>query len=301
MRTRIPAVLCTLLVFGACQSMRESDNDVPDSLLAYVPQSGQTHIEEARQRRGEVMEQKAIAMRDENEVESYLQLAQEDLEVLQLRYEEASKQVAHVKQFGSNEELEAAERRRDEVDNAVRLARAKVDYYEDLTKLGEVRVAWIEKRAELADARYQLAKAKAVSELDRPVAENVDLGDLRSEVAQLEDEVQRAAMEVEVARQRAELQSEFVAERQDGVPEGFRMNEIAKADDVFSAEFVDRGSDPLIREASAERERSRQAPESDGEGASEQPSNRGNDGGDKDGADNFLGGEPTTGGNDGRD
>lgn len=242
-------VCCFLLAttFG-CQSTGPAS--VPSAMLAYVPESGRREVEQSRQQLDAANEELAIARRDADEVDSLVNLSRNDLDVACARHEEAVEQTEHAERYGSRKELDAMTERREEAQDAVRLARAKVRYYEDLQSLARERVVWIQERVALADARHELTKAEAVAELDRPVAKDLDITAYGEAVAVLEDEVARLAVEVEVARRRAVLQADFVDAMRQRVPETFRLNEIAPIDEVFFSELAADKPDPLVREAS---------------------------------------------------
>jgi hypothetical protein len=219
---------------------------VGDGLLAYVPQEQQEEIEDARRRRGEIVDQIAVARRDLSEVESFQRLADENLGTLASRAKEARLRVKHARQYDSTDEMDTAQIRRDELEAAKRLQEAKAAYYDDLEELAKQRIELLKRQANLWDARLELEKAEAVSELDRPAAKEVDVGEHRCEVNRLADQVEQARIETLVARERAKLRRTFVEQRAEAVPESLQLEPIEPADSVFKAvpEEVSEASPP---------------------------------------------------------
>ena len=238
--------LCLFLCLFGCQSTSRNEPPmVKGGLLAYVPESGQKSIEQARHRRGELNEQLAAAHRDRAEAESHLELSRANLKALRLKVSEARDRAKHARRFGSNSEFDAAQTNRDEVEAAVRLADARLAYYEVLRDLADRRIDLLGARVTLADARFELAKARAVSGLDRPVAEQVDVDDHRHAVEHFADEVERARIEALVARERVRLRSTFAESCVDGVPEGLQFGRIEPMASLFRSDAYDSQQDRL--------------------------------------------------------
>ncbi len=234
------STLSLLALCVACQSTPDwqhtDSNDVRNSLLAYVPKSDQHAIDQARQERGAIAEELAAAKRDRDATRSRLDLANDDLSVVQMRLREAKNQSDHAERYGDQQEYDKSKHRVDDAEAAVRLARAKVAYYQDMSTLAGKREELLQARGRLANAMFDLAKAEAVSKLDRPIAKQIDVDARRETVHRMADDARRAALEAKVARRRVNLQSDLVAQRREQVPDAFRMNEIASTDTVLSAD-----------------------------------------------------------------
>jgi hypothetical protein len=218
--------LVLLACSSACKSTRSRLAPPPPAvdtgLLAHVPEPEQARIEEARARHAEAREDLAAAQRELAQVSSQLDLAESERASARSRLTDARTACKHARQFGSNEDFANAQSRREEAEAAVRYAAARVDYYEDGKELAERRVDLMEERVDLAAARLELAKARAISELDRPVAADVDVDDYRHAVSAAADDVENARIEALVARERVKLRADFLGHRAEAVPEPLR-------------------------------------------------------------------------------
>lgn len=224
---------CTL----GCQSTDwDGSPPVEDSWLAYVSdEDRQQQMDEARQRQDRLNQQLAAARSDLAESDSLLGLAESHLDALRVQLDRARDRIDHVRRFGTNTEFDAAQQRRDEIEAAVRLAESKASYYQAMQDLARERVTLLDLRADLADARLELAKARAVSELDRPVAEEIDVDDHRHTVRSLADRVEQARIDALVARELVKLRKEFVERKTSDVPQPLRTQEVEPIDAVFDA------------------------------------------------------------------
>lgn len=241
-RTSSPIFLAgAVALLCACESTR-SDYDpgeIDRGHLAYVPESGQREIEDARGTLGEYREQLAAAKRDRAEVKSLESLAEQDLEVIAERVEEARQQVEHSRKFENNEAYSEAQDQLNKATEARVFAKSKKKYYEDMSDFAVARLELLEARIDLAEGRVDMAKAKAISELDRPIAREVKVEEYRERVKVLENEVDHRSIEARVARHRVELTADLVAETRKEVPASYRLNEIQLLDQVFEAKAFD--------------------------------------------------------------
>ena len=213
---------------------------VNDSLLVHVPESEQTKITDARTRLLELRDQLAAAEADEREADRLVDLSRRNVDSLQVRASSARTQIGIARAHRTNEELEEARREADEVDAAVRFAINQTRYQENLAALADERIDLLQARIALAEAKVELAKARAVSELDRPAVEDVDVDAHRRSVADLSREVEQARIEALVARERVELQQKYVEEGREDVPEALRLQSVQAIDSVFEAKAFER-------------------------------------------------------------
>lgn len=230
-----------LLILSSCSSMpwnHDAARPVDAGLLVYVPESEKQGIQEARATRAQVSEDLAVAQRDAEQAASRLDIAKNDAGVIEDRVDEAQDQVDHAKAYGTQDALAAAQQNLADTQAAARLARTRVDYYEDLETLADRMVDLEQARLDLATARVNLSEAQAISRLDRPATQDVDVASYRETVRQLEDEVATAQVEARAARTRVDLRHDLLANRAQAVPASFRTNEPEPADDVLSLELL---------------------------------------------------------------
>ena len=243
-------VICAGLLAVAlpsCQSPGGQPPAVKPELLAHVPAGRVKAIDAARAHHASLQTELAAARRDVAEARSHLDVARQNLETMDARYDEASARMEHAREFGTNAEIEREKKNRSDVCSALRLARAKVGYYEDLRELASRRAGLVEKRVELAAAELEFEKARAVSKLDRPAARDVDVEDYRDAVAMLTDDVEKTRIEAKVARERVRLQSDYVGERTRDVPESMRLAAIEPVESVLEAEAFAHRAHPANR------------------------------------------------------
>lgn len=214
-----------------------------DALMAYVPEGDQGEVHAAQQERAAIDESLAVARRDVAEISSHETMSQQNKEAIRARHEEAVLRVRHAQKFDDTEALATARDSRHELAAAVRLQDAKRNYYDDLQKLAKERVEWLERRAALADARLELAKAEAVSELDRPAAKDIDLLRYHEAVHRAGERVDSQRIEVLVAQRRAELRAEFADSCAGAVPDSLRLQPLEPIAKVFAADLKDAGLD----------------------------------------------------------
>jgi hypothetical protein len=236
--------ITTLMILSACSSTPWNDSEpqpVDAGLLAHVPESERQEIQEARADRAQVREDLAIVEREAQEVASRLDLAADDLDVLEARLDEAEERVEHAEEFGTQEDLADARDRLYDSQAAVRLARTKISYYDDLRALAKRMVDLQEARLELATARVELSEAAAIARLDRPAAQEVEVHAYEERVRRLEDEVAANQVEVRAARTRVELRHELLSERAQAVPASFRLNDPEPVDELLTLELAGDG------------------------------------------------------------
>jgi hypothetical protein len=255
-RTTITSLLLCLTASCASAPWESGGPDPVDSgLLTYVPESQRAPIEEARAHRGEAQEDLAIARRDLQQAGSRVDLSERDSDALEERLDEAQAQVEHAHEYGTQAEYQTAQDRVESAQRAVSLAHAKTRYYEDIQEYAERVVDMEEQTLELAQARVQLSEAEAISALDRPAAQGVDVAAYREHVRELEDEVAMARIEVRAARERMGLRREFFDDRAQAVPASFRLNDPEPIDEMLSlrlAKGPEWMRDPDDGQASAE-------------------------------------------------
>lgn len=230
------------VAFG-CQSTGSRGNPpiVRDRLLAYVPEAQQENVHEARRRQNELQEQLSAAKNDLAEVDSLLNISREDIDVMRQRMQKARDQVDHTRQFGTDQEFQQAQTNLDQVEEALRYAQSQRKYNEDMREYANRRIDLLQERIELAEARLELAKARAVSTLDRPVVDDIDVDEHRYAVEREADDVENARIEALAARERLRLRHDFVQQSSGRVSEALRLRPVEPMDRVFEADaFEDR-------------------------------------------------------------
>ena len=233
---------CTLLFAGSCNTLRTDDpGQIEAGLLAYVPENDRAQIQESRNRRAQATEDLRIAESGVEQVKARRELADHDLDVVRKRVKEAEDSTDYVRKYGNAQELEAARRRREESNIALRFANAKIHYYEDLGSLADELVALHEARVELAEATVKLEEARAVSQLDRPAAQEIDVQIYEGRVYELQDRVSMKTVDARTARVQVGLRQEFLDERARAVPASFRLNAIDAPETILALPDFENG------------------------------------------------------------
>jgi hypothetical protein len=142
----------------------------------------------------------------------------------------------HARSFGSDEELESQRQQRGEFEAALRLADARVGYYENLRELAEHRVELLEQRRALANGRFEFAKAAAVAGLSRPIAKTIDVDDYRHAVKRLEHDFESARIAALASREHVTLRARFLEQIETTVPETLRFGPVERIDSLFEDE-----------------------------------------------------------------
>jgi hypothetical protein len=198
------------------QSYDPSNPRVEDRVFVHVPESQRQAVTEARSERSQMEDTLTVAQRD-LEVERQRvrgarvqrDLAKESVDAARTSYEVAK---------GSNEAVREREMRNADQDIERALTRwhsaqAQVSYHEArLAKIeAEIKIARL--RVDLAESRIELAKAKAVSELDRPAADRVEIIDFENRVEENELRIAMAEVDVAAWEEKLRLQQEVLDSR----------------------------------------------------------------------------------------
>lgn len=213
---------------------------VRDSLLAHVPDSEQTQITAARTQLLQLRDQLAASEADEKEADRLVEISQGIVASLQTRAATARDRIELARSHRTNADVEEARRQASELDAAVRLAQKQTRYQENLADLAEERIELLEARIQLAEAKVEFAKARAVSALDRPIADEIDVDAHRRVIGDLSREVEQERIDALVARERVDLQKKYIDEGRDDVPESLRLQRVQTIDSVFEAKAFER-------------------------------------------------------------
>lgn len=233
---RVTLATSLLLLLGGCQNAPWHQNgpEVEPGLMGYVPPSQRSDIDQARNLRDQVREDVAVARRDLDQLQGRIDLARKDQQAIVARVTEAQNQIKHAREYGTDQELNAATQKLDQAQAADRLASAKFDYYDNARQLAQQRVALKEKELQLANAEIELRKADAVSKLDRPRAKQIDVDKFQKRVAQLQNDVQKAQIDVDAQLQSVRYRADQVAQLSQQVPQEFQTNQLEPIDQLFT-------------------------------------------------------------------
>lgn len=201
----VPLVLMSL---GSC-ALFSDDTDaqgqpvlekrVDNAMLQHVPEGERDDVTDARQAADVARDAHAAAVADTLRATERRKLANTELEIAQseLKRAEEAQQIA---ENGTQEELDRAKQARADTETLVVSVRSRIalrDRQVDYAKA--VETLRLEKN-ELAQAKVEATKARAVKELDRPQAKSIDVAAFEHQLRKCQEEVDLAEVRVDAAR-----------------------------------------------------------------------------------------------------
>ncbi|HEX6882985.1 MAG TPA: hypothetical protein VF530_06365 [Planctomycetota bacterium] len=227
MRTIRWLVLIPALAIG-CKSNPFSDRDgsaalvVDDDFLVDVPESDRADIAVARTERSEMRDLVAIAERNVEQGRRQLDVAEEELAAAEAAVRTAEKSLAvageddesvRASEIGdANRRLEGARARKHWARSKVAYQGTHISRLESQTDLARLRLEW-------SEARVELAKARAVHELDRPEARALSVGEFEARVAEKQVEVAMAEIDAQAWEKKAQVRQHALDDRLAGLSE----------------------------------------------------------------------------------
>lgn len=215
----VPLSTLFLVTLSGCSSTPWSNDSatVDDAYLARVDSADRGEIAELRSERAELGDDLAFAERRIDEEEARKDVAEQEVDV-------AEQEVARAE---ARLDVSPGEDVQDELDAArahVRWAEAQVDYHDLRIRGAEAERDLAARRVELADARVELRKARAVADLDEQGLPEIDVEAHEDAVERAELAVRMAEIDLEAWEQKAQAQLALVERRAEGTPEELRAS-----------------------------------------------------------------------------
>ena len=209
--------LLPVLALG-CKSMSFGDHPdgsvavvVDDDILVNVPEADREEIARARSERSEMKDRVAIAERDVEQGKRQLDVAEEELEAAEAAVRTAEKSLVVARDGDERvrtSEMESASSRLATARTNLYYARSKVAHdrthisrLKSHTDLANMRLEW-------SEACVELAKAKAVHELDRPEASEISVMEFEARVADREVQVAMAEIDTEAWERKVQVRQD---------------------------------------------------------------------------------------------
>lgn len=201
MKLLLPLILIAV-GSAACQSTthRTARLSVDDDALVNVPVGQREDVSKARTERTEGQDRVGIAERDLQNAQERVSLAKQTASMAEDECDAASDRVkmAHdANQDTRAAAIQSAEENRESVRAHSRWADTQVVYQQRRVEAQEDQVGLEKMRLELANAKVELAKARAVNGLDRPDVEAYDIGAFEAVVANRKLNVELAEIDAE--------------------------------------------------------------------------------------------------------
>lgn len=226
LNTALWITMAPLLALG-CRSTRfGNDPDgsvavvVNDDMLVSVPEADRENITRARTERSEMKDRVAMAERDAEQGRRQLDVTEEELEAAEDAVTTAEKGLEVARDGNENaraSEMESANRKLETARTRLYLARSRVAH-------GKTQLSRLESETDLANLRLQwseacveLAKAKAVHELDRPEAREISVRAFEARVADRKIQVALAEIDTQAWEQKVQVRQDALEEQQSGL------------------------------------------------------------------------------------
>lgn len=219
--------LALLVIAAGCQSTSRMTNrlSVDDDALVNVPVSDRDDITRARTECTEIEDRISVAERDVQNAKDRVSLAEQSAAIAHDEVDAADDRVklAHsMNQDARGPAMKTADENREAVRAHARWADAQVAYHEHVVESMKARVEIESMRKELADAKVELAKAKAVNALDRSDMDEYDVGAFESVVATKKMNVEMAEIDAEAWEKKIKLCRDGLDEQAKSVPASYR-------------------------------------------------------------------------------
>jgi chromosome segregation ATPase len=235
----LPPLLLLALGSAACQSNSAHDRSgtrmsVDDKALVQVPVSQRDAITKARTESEETRDRIAVAKRDVQNAKDHVTVAEKEVAIAKDEVDAADKRVEVARETNQDTRATAvkdAEQNREAVRAHRRWADAQVCYQERRVDEMDARLAVENLRAELADAKVELAKAKAVNALDRSDLDEYDVGAFEARVADRKMKVAMAEVDADAWDKKIKLCRDALEDQAKAVPASYRDG-WRKVDDV---------------------------------------------------------------------
>jgi hypothetical protein len=214
--------------------------EVDRELVAAVPQSGRSAIDDARSLRDKAADSWDIAKRNAEIAKDQLRVARKESDVADAEKEKSDASV-QLAEKGTTEELAKAKELQHEQKLIQKSVIERIQWRESDVERAEARVNLAECKLALAESHVELARAEAVRDLDRPEAKKVDVNDYEYAVRKHEKAVALAEIEVESVEREARIAREKFDTSIRAVPASYKKRsekldaEIEYRDDGYKA------------------------------------------------------------------
>jgi hypothetical protein len=250
----VPLSILLLGTLAGCSSTPWSNDSarVDDAYLARVDSADRSEIANLRSERAEMSDDLAFAERRIDEEEARKDVAEQEVDVAEQEVARAKARLDVTRKSGN-----PGEDVQDELDAArahVRWAEAQVTYHDLRIRGAAAERDLAAKRVGLADARVELRKAQAISDLDEEGLPDIDVDAYESALERAEMAVTMAEIDLQAWEQKAQAQMALVERRAEGTPEELRSSwESTHAMEASNKEA--RKERELLREQDLERQR----------------------------------------------
>jgi len=190
---------------------------VNDDMLVSVPEADRESITRARTERGEMKDRVVMAERDAEQGRRQLDVTKEELEAAEAAVQTAEKSLEVARDGGEGvrkSEMESASLRLEDARAQLYCARSKFAHgrtqlsrLESETDLADLRMQW-------SEARVELAKARAVHELDRPEAREISMMAFEARVADRQVQVAMAEIDAQAWEKKVQVRQDALEEQQ---------------------------------------------------------------------------------------
>lgn len=196
---------------------------VPNSLLAYLPDGKRSEIEEARAAEAKARDESAAAERRVHVREDQLKIAMQDVEIARAEMKKAEL-ILRLAQGGTQEDLDRAHQNVRDTQALVDTTRARITWRERNIDSAQADEELTRAKLALTSARVELAKARAVHELDRPETRRIDVGSYEREVRLREEAVAVAEARSEAKQKEVKIARDSFDDRAKSVPATYKHN-----------------------------------------------------------------------------
>lgn len=221
----IPSVL-TLVAAAGCQTTPaewfEGAPTVDAAHLEHVSSADREDIQAARAAESTASDHLSYAKRDFEETKKALNAAEQRFEIARQEVEAAELQVAQA-ETGTDEAKAEAQEDLEGAQTYRRVAEANFNYLRSVVKARAEDIQLAEIEHDVARARTELIKARAVAKLDRPEAQEIDVQRFQEYLDGLEETRNVAQVDSEAAWSKADLQLATTRERAKILPASFEV------------------------------------------------------------------------------
>jgi hypothetical protein len=210
----------------ACHSSASAPDlsyHVEDSMLANVPDGDRGDIEDARKATLSANDEWAAAKARVERAQQKLHLAQQDLDVAKSRSDRADAAI-ELAQNGTTEDLEKARQEKKDATALVNAAKTRIDLRQQQIQHAQAYLDYKQKQLALAQANAELAKARAVSKLDRPRAQSIDVAKFEKQVRDTQEAVDVAKVRTDAARKEVQVAQEHYDREVKAVPASYQKD-----------------------------------------------------------------------------
>ncbi len=236
MKTRF-YILPLILLAAACQSSAYRSSgarpSIDDATLMSVPVGDRDGLQEARAECSAATDRVALAKQEVETAKQQVTLDEKSVGIARTEIDAAEDRLELARQSDATDRkarIESATKHLHGTRAHLECTRAQVRLGTGRVTLRQAGVAHAEQRVRVADAKVELAKAEAVSELERSDLEPVDVAEFARCVAEEEVGLKMSAIDVDACEKKLELQRDALEACSKAVPSDYRDRGSKKSD-----------------------------------------------------------------------